>query len=71
MIRIIYVTITYNAAATLRRTLDSILRQDYPHIQHLIIDGTASAMTWVYFLVVIAFVGITSLAISKGVYYSD
>ena len=33
--------------------------------------GTASAMTWVYFLVVIAFVGITSLAISKGVYYND
>ncbi|MCR5250127.1 MAG: sugar ABC transporter permease [Lachnospiraceae bacterium] len=33
--------------------------------------GTASAMTWVYFVVVIAFVGITSLAISKGVYYND
>ncbi len=39
-----------------------VQKQDY---------GTASAMTWVYFLVVIAFVGITSLAISKGVYYSD
>ena len=39
-----------------------IQKQDY---------GTASAMTWIYFLVVIAFVGITSLAISKGVYYSD
>ena len=33
--------------------------------------GAASAMTWVYFLIVIAFVGVTSLAISKGVYYSD
>ena len=39
-----------------------VQKQDY---------GTASAMTWIYFLVVIAFVGITSLAISKGVYYSD
>ena len=42
MITITYVTITYNAAATLRRTLDSILRQDYPHIQHLIIDGAST-----------------------------
>ncbi len=39
-----------------------VAKQDY---------GTASAMTWVYFVVVIAFVGITSLAISKGVYYND
>ncbi|MBR5421719.1 MAG: sugar ABC transporter permease [Lachnospiraceae bacterium] len=39
-----------------------VAKQDY---------GTASAMTWVYFVVVIAFVGITSLGISKGVYYSD
>ncbi len=33
--------------------------------------GAASAMTWIYFLIVIAFVGVTSLAISKGVYYGD
>ncbi|MBR3515213.1 MAG: sugar ABC transporter permease [Lachnospiraceae bacterium] len=33
--------------------------------------GAASAMTWIYFLIVITFVGITSLAISKGVYYGD
>lgn len=33
--------------------------------------GAASAMTWAYFLIVIAFVGITSFAISKGVYYND
>ena len=39
-----------------------VAKQDY---------GTASAMTWVYFVVVIAFVGITSLGISQGVYYSD
>ena len=42
MITITYVTITYNAAAMLQRTLDSILRQDYPHIQHLIIDGAST-----------------------------
>ena len=33
--------------------------------------GAASAMTWIYFVIVITFVGITSLAISKGVYYGD
>lgn len=33
--------------------------------------GFSSAMTWIYFVVVIAFVGITSLFISKGVYYYD
>ena len=33
--------------------------------------GFSSAMTWIYFLIVIAFVGITSFFISKGVYYYD
>jgi len=33
--------------------------------------GSASAMSWIYFIVVLAFVGITSLVISKGVYYYD
>ncbi|MBS7238605.1 MAG: sugar ABC transporter permease [Acetatifactor sp.] len=33
--------------------------------------GLASAMAWLYFLIVMAFVGITSLFISKGVYYYD
>ena len=42
MIRITYVTITYNAAAVLRRTLDSVLCQDYPEITHIIIDGAST-----------------------------
>ena len=42
MIRITYVTITYNAAQVLQRTLDSVLSQDYPHIEHLIIDGAST-----------------------------
>lgn len=33
--------------------------------------GFSSAMTWIYFLIVIAFIGVTSLFISKGVYYYD
>ena len=33
--------------------------------------GLASAMAWAYFLVIIVFIGITSLIISKGVYYYE
>ena len=39
---ITYVTITYNAASVLQRTLDSVLQQDYPDIVHLIIDGAST-----------------------------
>lgn len=42
MIKITYVTITYNAASVLQRTLDSVLQQDYPKIVHLIIDGAST-----------------------------
>lgn len=33
--------------------------------------GVASAMSWIYFVIVIAFIGVTSLIISRGVYYYD
>ena len=33
--------------------------------------GLASAMSWVYFLLILAFIGISSLIISRGVYYYD
>ena len=39
---ITYVTVTFNAAAVLQRTLDSVLAQDYPDIVHLIIDGAST-----------------------------
>lgn len=32
-------TVTFNAEATLGRTLKSVAEQDYPRIEHLIIDG--------------------------------
>ena len=41
MKRISIVTITYNAERTLQRTLDSVLRQTYPYIEHLIVDGAS------------------------------
>ena len=40
-IRISIVTITFNAARTLQRTLDSVARQSYQHLEHLIIDGAS------------------------------
>ena len=41
MITFSIVTITYNAASVLQRTLDSVFMQDYEHIEHLIIDGAS------------------------------
>ena len=44
-------------------------------IQTVMIDqqqyGNASAMSWIYFVIVLAFVGVTSMLISKRVYYYD
>ncbi len=44
-------------------------------IQKIMIDqmnyGLASAMSWIYFVIVLAFVGITAGIISKGVYYYE
>lgn len=42
MIRISIVTITWNAAHSLQRTLDSVARQGYDHVEHLIIDGAST-----------------------------
>ena len=39
--KISIVTITYNAARTLQRTLDSVACQTYTDIEHLIIDGAS------------------------------
>ena len=38
-------TVTYNAEATLQRTLTSVASQDYPRIEHLIIDGRSTDHT--------------------------
>lgn len=42
MIKVSIVTITYNAAGVLQRTLDSVLSQTYQHIEHLIVDGAST-----------------------------
>lgn len=58
--------------------IDFCMRSDngvIEKIQVIMIDqmnyGLASAMSWIYFVIILAFVGITSFFISKGVYYYD
>ena len=45
MIRFTIITITYNAEAVLERTLESVLRQSYEGVEHLIIDGASTDKT--------------------------
>jgi glycosyltransferase involved in cell wall biosynthesis len=33
------VTVCFNAAGTLRRTIESVLGQSYPHIEYIVVDG--------------------------------
>jgi len=39
------VTTTYNSAATLRDTLESVKAQDYSNIEHILVDGRSSDTT--------------------------
>ncbi len=39
------ITVTYNAASTIERTLQSVEEQTYDHIEHIIIDGCSTDAT--------------------------
>lgn len=39
------ITITYNSASTLPATLESVIRQDYAHIEHILVDGNSTDTT--------------------------
>ena len=43
--KISIVTATYNSAATVKDTLESIARQTYPDIEHIIVDGVSKDNT--------------------------
>jgi len=45
MRRFTIITITYNAAQVVQRTLDSVLNQTYEGVEHLIIDGKSTDET--------------------------
>ncbi|MFN3528708.1 MAG: glycosyltransferase family 2 protein [Bacteroidia bacterium] len=36
------ITVTYQAAAVLQRTLQSVADQDYPYIEHILVDGAST-----------------------------
>ena len=37
--KITVATVTYNAVDVIERTLESVEEQDYPHVEHIIVDG--------------------------------
>ena len=39
MLKITIITVSYNAAATIEQTISSVVHQDYPNIEYIIIDG--------------------------------
>lgn len=41
-VKISVITVCYNAAATIRRCINSVISQDYPHIEFIIIDGAST-----------------------------
>lgn len=45
MIKFTIITCTYNAEAVLQRTLDSVMKQSYCNVEHLIIDGASKDKT--------------------------
>ena len=40
--KISILTVTYNSAATLRETLESVRKQDYPQVEHVVVDGQST-----------------------------
>lgn len=43
--KISVITVCYNSAKTLERTLLSVVNQDWPHIEHIVIDGSSTDET--------------------------
>ena len=46
MIKFTIITCTYNAERVLQRTLDSVKKQTYCSIEHIIMDGGSLTIRW-------------------------
>jgi len=42
MLKVSLVTVSYQSEATIRGTIESVLAQDYPNIEYIIVDGASS-----------------------------
>ncbi|MBL8199451.1 MAG: glycosyltransferase [Chromatiales bacterium] len=42
MTKVSLITVAHNSAATIRGTIESVLAQDYPDIEHIVIDGAST-----------------------------
>lgn len=45
MMKFSIITITYNAAEALPRTVDSVFAQTWPCVEHIIVDGASTDAT--------------------------
>jgi glycosyltransferase involved in cell wall biosynthesis len=36
------ITVVYNRAATIEKTIQSVIRQSYPHIEYIVVDGAST-----------------------------
>ena len=43
--KISIITVTYNSAATLEQTIKSVLSQDYPNLEYIVVDGKSTDNT--------------------------
>ena len=67
MIKVSIITATYNSSKTILDTIDSVLTQTYPNIQHLIIDGLSTDNT-IQLIKSTNFNGEIQIGKDKGIY---
>jgi glycosyltransferase involved in cell wall biosynthesis len=41
-VKVSLITVVYNRAATIEKTIQSVLRQTYPHIEYIVVDGAST-----------------------------